>query len=97
MSSLTKSAFGSPARPGVELRLENTQNLVSTNVPEAIESLRATCNGIGIAMAGSRDVRGLNHSKFEIGRLTRGCREADYLGRHHGTHIPTEFMACDTS
>ena len=33
-----------------ELRLENTQNLVSINVPEVIESLRASCNGVGMSM-----------------------------------------------
>ena len=32
-------------------RFEKTQNLVSMNVPEVIESLRASCNGNGIAMA----------------------------------------------
>ena len=48
---LTKSAFGSPTRSGLDPRLEKTQNLVSTNVPEVIESLRASCNGNGIAMA----------------------------------------------
>jgi len=30
--------------------LEKTQNLVSMNVPEVIESLRASCNGFGMAM-----------------------------------------------
>jgi len=50
--SLTKSAFGSPTRPGLlDARFENTQNLVSTNVPEVIESPRASCNGNGIDMA----------------------------------------------
>ena len=47
---LTKSGFGLPTRPGLGPRLEKTQNLVSTNVPEVIESLRASCNGIGMAM-----------------------------------------------
>ena len=47
---LMKSAFGSPTRPGLDPRLEKTQNLVSTNVPEVIESLRASCNGNGIVM-----------------------------------------------
>ena len=47
---LTKRAFGSPARPDLDPRLEKTQNLVSTNVPEVIESLRASCSGIGTAM-----------------------------------------------
>ena len=46
-----KSAFGSPTRPGLDPRLEKTQNLVSTNVPEVIESFRASCNGNGIVMA----------------------------------------------
>ena len=31
-------------------RFEKTQNLVSMNVPEVIESFRASCNGNGIAM-----------------------------------------------
>jgi hypothetical protein len=47
---LTKSAFGFATRPGFELRLEKTQHLVSTNVPEVIESLKASCNGIGMVM-----------------------------------------------
>jgi len=33
------------------MRLEKTQNLVSTNVPEVIELLRASCNGVGMVMA----------------------------------------------
>jgi hypothetical protein len=45
-----KSAFGFTTRHVFELRLEKTQNLVSTNVPEVIESLNASCNGIGMAM-----------------------------------------------
>ena len=45
---LTKCAFGSPTRPDLDLRLEKAQNLVSTNVPEAIESLRDSCNRSGI-------------------------------------------------
>ena len=48
----TNSAFGSPTRPVFGLRLENTQNLVSINVPEVIESRRASCTGIGISMVG---------------------------------------------
>ena len=39
-------------RPDLDPRFENTQNLVSTNVPEVIESSRASCNGNGIVMAG---------------------------------------------
>ena len=39
-------------RPGFDVRLEKSQNLVSTNDPDVIESLRASCNGIGISMAG---------------------------------------------
>jgi len=38
-------------RPDLDRRLEKTQNLASTNVPEVIESLRASCNGNGIAIA----------------------------------------------
>ena len=37
-------------RPDLDPRLEKTQNLASTNVPEVIESLRASCSGNGIAM-----------------------------------------------
>ena len=48
---LIKSAFGTLTRPVLDLRLEKTQNLVSTNDPEVIESRRASCNGIGIVMA----------------------------------------------
>ena len=48
---LTKSAFGSPTRPGLGPRFEKSQNLVSTKVPDVIESLRASCNGSGIDMA----------------------------------------------
>lgn len=50
--SLTKSAFGPLTCPGLDPRLEKTQNWVSTKVPDVIESLRAPCKGIGIAMAG---------------------------------------------
>jgi len=32
--------------------LEKTQNLVSMNVPEVIESFKASCNGVGMAMTG---------------------------------------------
>jgi hypothetical protein len=45
-----KSAFGSPMRSGLDPRFEKTQNLVSTKVPEVIESLRASCNGNGIVI-----------------------------------------------
>ena len=48
---LAKSAFGSTIRPDFCPRLEKTQNLVSMNVPEVIESLRASCNGSGTDMA----------------------------------------------
>jgi hypothetical protein len=48
---LTKSALGSSMRSGLDPRFEKTQNLVSTKVPEVIESLRASCNGDGIVMA----------------------------------------------
>ena len=37
-------------RLGLDPRLEKIQNLVSMKVPEAIESLRASCNGGGTAM-----------------------------------------------
>ena len=46
-----KSAFGSPMRSDLDPRFEKAQNLVSTNVPEVIESLRASCNGNGIFIA----------------------------------------------
>ena len=49
MCPFTNSAFGSPTRPAFVLRLEKIQNLVSINVPEVIESLKASCNGIGMA------------------------------------------------
>ena len=64
---LAKSSFGSPTRPALDPRLEKTQNLVSTNVPEVIEPLRASCNGIGMvmvkgAMSTAREaVRGLRY------------------------------------
>jgi len=35
-------------RPGLDARFEKSQNLVSTKVPEVIESLRASCSGNGI-------------------------------------------------
>ena len=47
---LTKRAFGSPTRPDLELRFEKTQNLVSMNVPEVIESRRASCNGVEMSI-----------------------------------------------
>ena len=37
-------------RSGLDPRFEKTQNLVSTKVPEVIESLRASCSGNGIVM-----------------------------------------------
>ena len=37
--------------PGFDVRLEKSQNLVSTNDPEVIESLRASCSGIGTVMS----------------------------------------------
>ena len=51
-------------RPDLDPRLEKAQNLVSTKVPEVIESLRASCNGIGmvmteIAMSAIREVFGV--------------------------------------
>jgi len=46
--SWTKSAFGFPTRPGLDARFESTRNLVSTNVPVVIESIRASCNGNGM-------------------------------------------------
>ena len=46
----TNSAFGFPTRLVFKLRLEKTQNLVSTKVPDVIESLRASCNGIGMVI-----------------------------------------------
>ena len=48
---LTKSAFGPPTCPGLDRRLEKSQNLVSTNDPEVIESLKASCRDIGIVMS----------------------------------------------
>ena len=45
-----KSGFGSPMRPGLDPRFEKSQNLVSTKVPEVIESLRASCSGNRIVM-----------------------------------------------
>ena len=50
--SLTKRAFGPPTRPKLGLRFEKTQNFVSTNDPEVVESRRASCNGIGMFMTG---------------------------------------------
>jgi len=35
-------------RPGLDVRFEKSQNLLSTKVPEVIESLRASCSGSGI-------------------------------------------------
>ena len=37
-------------RLGLDVRFEKSQNLVSTKVPEVIESLRASCSGNGIVM-----------------------------------------------
>ena len=37
-------------RPRLNPDSEKTQNLVSMNVPEAIGSLRASCNGVGTAV-----------------------------------------------
>ena len=38
-------------RPGFDVRLEKSQNFVSTNDPEVIESLRASCSAIGTVMS----------------------------------------------
>jgi len=43
-----KSGFGSPMHPDLATRFEKSQNLVSTKVPEVIESLSASCSGNGI-------------------------------------------------
>ena len=62
-------------------RLEKTQNLVSTNVPEVIESFKASCNGNGIVMTVERP-NVLNVSCLESStgsKGTRGSREAAYL------------------
>ena len=37
-------------RPGLDARFEKSHNLVSTKVPEVIESLRASCSGSRIVM-----------------------------------------------
>ena len=76
----TNSAFGSPTRPGFEVRLEKTQNLVSMKLPEVIESLRASCNEVGmamteIAMLAIREVFGVrdkvkDYTWFGRGRLS---------------------------
>jgi len=34
--------------PGLDARFEKSQNLVSTKVPQVIESLKASCSGNGI-------------------------------------------------
>ena len=49
----TNSAIASPTRLAFGLHLENTQDLVSINIPEVIESRRASCTGIGMSMAGA--------------------------------------------
>ena len=56
--------------------MEKTQNLASTNVPEVIESLRASCNGIGIVMVRVREAYAgfLRCWKFEASR-SGGCSE----------------------
>ena len=61
---LTKSGFGSPTHPGLDARFEKSQNLVSTKVPEVIESLRASCSGNGIVM--------VRVATFAIGELSDG-------------------------
>ena len=66
---LTKSAFGSPTRPVLELRFEETQNLVSTNVPVVIESHRASCNGIGMFIELKREQFASGRSVSEVEEL----------------------------
>ena len=46
----TNIAFGFPTCLVFKLRLEKAQNLVSTNVPDVIESLRASCSGTGVVI-----------------------------------------------
>ena len=60
-------------RSGLDRRFEKTQNLVSTNVPEVIESLRASCNENGIVMAK------VAMSTWTSSSDTRGLGEAGYL------------------
>ena len=66
MCPLTKSGFGSPTRPGLDARFEKSQNLVSTKVPEVIESLRASCSGNGIVM--------VRVTTFAIGEFSDGFK-----------------------
>ena len=48
--SIDKSAFGPPTRPGLDRSLGMSQNLVSTNGLEVVESLKASCEGTGMVM-----------------------------------------------
>ena len=53
-------------RLGLDVRFEKSQNLVSTKVPEVIESLRASCSGNGIVM--------VRVATFAMGELSDGFK-----------------------
>ena len=76
---LAKSAFGSPIRPDFCPRLEKTQNLVSTNVPDVIESLRASCSGSGMVMTNVATT--VMRELSEASEDTRDSGKAGYLRR----------------
>ena len=91
---LTKSAFGCPTWPGLDPRLEKIQNLVSTNVPEVIESLKASCNGSGIVMAKIEVSEFPSRSRSETSSGgTRGSGEASYLRRLRDNDLPVCLYA----
>jgi hypothetical protein len=97
---LTKSALGSSMRSGLDPRFEKTQNLVSTKVPEVIESLRASCNGNGIVMAKvatftvcelyeALDIIHVVWARLVVFSVysTSGASSARDMGMHRQTHI----------
>jgi len=75
-------------RSGLDPRFEKTQNLVSTNVPEVIESLRASCSGNGIAMAkvATPTMGELSGALDEFRRCT-WFSEAGYLQRLYNIQL----------
>ena len=60
-------------RPGLDVRFEKSQNLVSTKVPEVIESLRASCSGNGIVM--------VRVATFTMGELSDGFKSHTWFER----------------
>src|SRR5882757_5394639 len=90
-----KSAFGSPTCLDLDRCLEKTQNLVSTKVPEVIESLKASCNGIGMVMT-RRRMRCWDRSRCETSSgNARGWGWGRSSWALHDIHTLTALISYD--